>query len=354
MHLLGTKGGKDEEVHILVEGGKLFLWATSASPVKMDGAGLIDLARKGRLFEEGWNRIVPPDPNEELARGPEPMLAILMQPKQSGDQEGNFRVAYGCGPYPVSWLRELRALTPVRREERDGALTFELPARKKTYVIDSKTGFLQSMRVTDYKGNVSGITIESFKEEPFPDPKLPARFETVPFDLSQLQAKWTEQQGWVAILLERAIGRWDEVVRQGKEKDVNSALTRWAGGYLQSMHLYAAHSIAQQYIKAELDRGTPLADLERRIAEETKRFREAFEKSRKDVEAFQRERLGDLSYRMETDAIESPVDSRRHPLLKKLLTESFDFDTVEKERRAGHGDPLDKVFKEELEAKRQL
>jgi hypothetical protein len=105
-------------------------------------------------------------------------------------------------------------------------------------------------------------------------------------------------------------------------------------------------------VRRRLDQGTPLADLAG--DDEAARFAEACKGEAAEIERFIRGRLEDVVAEVETRAIESPIDSRRHGVLAELLKASFEYRTVEAERSKAYGDRTREALKEELDAQKRL
>ncbi len=348
------KKDRDLEAFIAVEGLTIRWWGLSDQPIQADLRPFLgNLDRiEGHLFEE-MDRILPGAKRDDGKHGP--TLVLNLEAKPSKDQEGTLRFAFGRGISPASWLQEPRkGLGVILREDKD-ALVFEIPALRKTTVVDRETGFLRSIRVLDFDGTVRELSVVSFRHiESFPEPRRPEKFESIPAELGQILSQMKEQHGYAAFLLEEALERWETVTRERKEGEVRALFTRWAARYLETLRTWLLRSMARSYIRRELDRGVPLADLFKDVGGEAKRFRESFEKHADEVTGLLKSRLAESAFEIETQLIERPIDSRRHGTLGKFLDQAFAYDAVEAERARTHGDGLEKAFREELETHKQL
>lgn len=294
-----------------------------------------------------------PGGGERKEESSEPVLIIDLEPKPSQEEEGAFRFSVGRAGRPAGWLREARRSAGCVMIEKDDEVRFEMPAARRVLVVDRATGFIRSMQVRDFDGTVREIRATAFRTiEGFPEVRRPEKFESMPFEFAQLSGRWREQVGWLEAVLAGALDRWEAVEQEGKRKDIETLMTRWAARYADSLRTYALKALARAYVRRRLDQGTRLADLAG--DEEAKRFAEACRGQAADIEKFLRARLEDLAAEIETRAIEAPIDSRRHGALADILSASFRFEAVDAERAKSYGDRTDAAWREELEAQRQL
>ena len=228
-----------------------------------------------------------------------------------------------------------------------------MPSRGKTLTVDRATGLLRRLRIRDYDGATREIELSSFTPlEKLPDVELPKIFQSQPVDPGQIMSQWKQQQGWVVMMIGEILERREDLEKAGKVAEADAILTRWAAQYADSLHALNVRSVARRAIRAELDRGIPLADLLKDAEGGAQKFAGDFAPLKGQLRAAIEARIMELAFDIETEAIERPVDSTLHGPLRELLRRSLDPGAVDALRIKTFGDRFESLYREELDSHR--
>jgi hypothetical protein len=346
--------GDTQTCHISCEDAAITVWGGGFPTARIDGAPFLAgvEALQNDLYRELDLLAPPAKPREPQAL--ETGLLLGLERKAGPGQEGNARIALLRARYPAQWLREIRnSRDAVLREEGD-ALVVEFPSRRKLLAVDLKTGFLRRLEVADFDGTVRRIELAAFERlDRFPDLEAPPKIPLTPFDFTQLLSHWRQRQEWLVDVLEELLTRRDDFAKARKEPEARAVVTRWAARYADALRTYGVKALARQSIRRELAGGTPLADLAR-DPDAPKRFAASVASQEAEIRKEIGSRLTELAFDLETSVIEIPVDSRLHGPLKDLLRKVLDPEAVHAERARTYGDRSQELYREELEAQREL
>jgi tetratricopeptide (TPR) repeat protein len=292
-------------------------------------------------------QIVPPDPAAAAVHEVGVRVKLNLEGKPSRSEEGSIVVGVGIGNSPASWLEQ--TLGPGD-SFRDGTeLVLEFPARRKTVVIDRKTGLLKFMSVVDYDGTKRSFTLTSFKQiDAWPDVGRPEKTKGAPFDLGEFKAQVTQQEELLHTQMCKMLQRWEELVKARKEDEVAGLLTRWAARYTDGIHTHVVRRIAGDKIQKALNLGTTPAELLRNAEAESRRFAERFADERKILDGAMKDHLSELVDRTESGLFGHLIDSRLHPVARAMVRKAMAPEKVEEVRKALYGDRLEQLFRDEL------
>jgi tetratricopeptide (TPR) repeat protein len=346
--------GELQTCHISCQDAAITVWGGGFPTVRIDGAPFLAgvEALQNDLHRE-LDLLAPPAKPRKI----EPLetgLHLGLERRPGPGQEGNARIALMRSRYPAHWLREIRnSRDAVLREEKD-ALVAELPSRRKHLAVDLKTGFLRRIEVTDFDGTLRRFELAAFERlDRFPDLEAPPKIPLTPFDFTQLLSHWRQRQEWLVDVLEELVTRRDDFAKAGKEPEARAVVTRWAARYADALRGYGLRAFARNSIRRDLAQGTPLADLAR-DPDAPKRFAASVASQEAEIRKEIASRLTELAFDLETAAIEVPLDSRLHGPLKDLLRKALDPEAVHAERARTYGDRSQELYREELEAQREL
>jgi tetratricopeptide (TPR) repeat protein len=332
-------------------------WSGKAEARRTDFSGFLESIDRldARALGE-LDRIAPPEPGTARAATPkEFMLMLFLEGKPAPDREGTFRFVVGRGTYPCSWTRDGTSDAKAMLRQHGDETEIDLPTKKKRVVLDKAWGVPTLMEARDYDGKRRQLVRTSFKADAeFPALTPPAKFVQDSAD-ALIEQMWRNIQfDALSLRFEEAVTRWERIARAGKEKDVQALFESWLAYHLDTIYQFNIHRQARQYIQWNLDQGQKLADLNNSAAEYLKSFKAWSEQGRERLETFMGTELEDLGRRLCTQLMEQPIDSRFHPIVRRLRKDLFQFDKIEAVRRIDDDAKADRIFREELEAARKL
>jgi tetratricopeptide (TPR) repeat protein len=282
------------------------------------------------------------------------ILALELERKPSAAGEGVFRFYVGRGIHPCSWTRLEKSDRETTVREQGDDILIEHPSLKERVLVEKASGVPKLIEVTDYDGKRRQLVRTAFSVgDPFPSVKVPEK--VVPVTANSFQSVWVEfrERALAARMLE-VLSRWDRVQDVGKEKEVARILAAWVTELLDQMRQFQVHCAARRYIKNILDHKVSWAEVHKEADLHLKHFKPWAAKTNPDVGSFVRGQLRDLGRQVTTEILEVPLDSRLHPALRRLRRAVFDVDAVEAALRSGEAATVERIFREELEAARQL
>ena len=119
-------------------------------------------------------------------------------------------------------------------------------------------------------------------------------------------------------------------------------------------YAYALDGFARGFVKAELNRGIPLAELHRETERTGALFRKAFNDHREKFKAHLSRIHSDLAQKTWERVVGMGVDTRLHPTLKTLLKRGLNFEAVERARVETFGNRLKESLEMALKDAQQL
>jgi hypothetical protein len=151
-----------------------------------------------------------------------------------------------------------------------------------------------------------------------------------------------------------AMERWERIPDAKKIDVVSRGVTRWAARYLDSLLSSMLRILARKEIQRAVEEGAGVEALLRDADAGAKRFSALVAAQPEQTAAFLRDRVTDLSGRLETDVIEALIDSRKFDTLRGLLQHALRFEAVNLLRLETYGDRAEKLYREELDAHKGL
>lgn len=353
------KRDRDFETTILYEQMALFKWGGSDGIArKADFAPFMTAGlESGKLLGAEIDRILPPDPaqkEKEEVLGPRLTLSVDGKPDKSGSP--TFVFQYGRGSRPNSWLAEGTSAADAVLHEAESTVKIEIPSKRRTIVIDRKTGFFQSIEARDYDGvGVRTLKVTSLRKvDAFPELKRPPEFQPLPIDFKKLISELSNQRIWLSEALRDTVERWDKVAAAGKEDEVRAVFTRWASKVEDGLYAWGVRQLARKHVQSLIDLGTPVETILKDADAESKRFAERMATQWKDLMDFLEGQVALIRIDVEDDVFRTLLDNRLHGRLREVLERSLRFESVERLRRDTYGERLDALFRDELSTFRQL
>lgn len=275
-----------------------------------------------------------------LGRVPDRTLRASMNltlEARTAERRGQVRCSTGIGHRRANWFREARAAAKGNVKVTDEEVSFDLPERRKTLVLDRQTGFPRLISVRNEDGTTAEMRLKRFSDKAeIPVPEMLSDFKPASLGVEGLKG---HLQG-LAVVLVGSISdvgdAWAEVQKAGRAEDALALITRWTAGFVEGARVAVIRETAQSYIGKLLDSGVDLAKADYAAAKDD--FVELFKD--RDIASWW---LDQVKEAVRSNGAEKKPDTG---FVARALSAAMSESRVEKERSKNET-PIERIFKEE-------